>query len=178
MTYTPPSFPGHVWDGDTPSPWRHGIQDFRQPDPYDWDKITSEMIATQTEVKRILDEGTVNVRVGFFICPSLVGDYSVTGLGFKPKCVEFFVSKSPGGQTHFCCSTGMADEFGNQNSMTWAGIAVNCYRGDSSVDKAIHTTNVNAIAVEAGLVSMDSDGFTVNFTVANPVFIIRWKAIG
>ena len=87
--------------------------------------------------------------------------------------MTLYVSKAPGTLKHFCYSMGLMDEFGNQNSMTWAE-----KRGDSSVDRAIYTTDEKKIIVEAGYVSMDDDGFTVDFLIVNSFFIIRWDAIG
>ena len=118
------------------------------------------------------------VQVGVFTCPETVGNYSVTGLGFQPKCVEFWVSKGPGLQTHFCCCQGMADANGNQNCMTWAGVWSNIFKGDSRVDLCMYTINSSGNSQVTATVSMDADGFTVNFTAVNSAFIIRWKAIG
>jgi len=71
---------------------------------------------------------------------------------------------------------GSMDEFGNQNSMTWA--AKKRFRGNSSVDKAIYTTDEKKIIIEASYVSMDDDGFTVDFSIVDSLFIIRWDTIG
>ena len=119
------------------------------------------------------------VHVGVFTCPATTGNYSVTGLGFRPKSVKFWVSKGPGLQTHFCCCQGMMDATGNQNSMTWAGVWSNIFKGDSRVDLCMYTINsAGTSQVTGAFVSMDADGFTVNFTVVNTAFIIRWEAIG
>lgn len=181
--YENTQFPAKVWDGDTINPWRRGRSDNIDPRAKDWDRIVAEVIATQETLKSLMEGGSdsgtpLQIKVGAFQCPDVPGIIPISGVGFKPKCVEFHVSKSPGTQLHFCCGVGMMDAYGNQNSMTWAGIAKNCYRGNSSVDKVISTTNVNTITVEAGYVSMDDDGFTIDFTIVNSVFIIRWKAIG
>lgn len=205
MAYTPPVFPARVWDGDTPSPWRHGIQDFKQPDPHDWDKIVAEVIATQTEVKRILDEGgaagptgpegpagdpgppgpagatgatgpagsgVVNARVGFFACPGSIGNYSVTGLGFKPQRVTFGAVKP--GLGSCLCALGRMDSVGNQDCMTWTQ-----GKSDSSHAFAIYVVaNSGTTLVAAAYVSMDDDGFTLNFTIVDSEFDIQWDAIG
>jgi len=123
--------------------------------------------------------GSVQVKIGWFTCPGSLGNYSVTGLGFRPKSVKFWVSKAPGLQTHFCNCQGMMDEFGNQNSMTWAGVWSNMFKGDSRIDTCMYTINSSgASQVTGSYVSMDSDGFTVAFTIVNTAFIIRWEAIG
>jgi hypothetical protein len=121
----------------------------------------------------------LHVRVGQFTCPANTGTYSVAGLGFQPKSVKFWVSKGPGLQTHFCECQGMMDDAGNQNSMTWAGVWSNIFKGDSRTDLVMYTINSSGSSqVTASYVSMDSGGFTVNFTVVNTAFIVRWEAIG
>jgi hypothetical protein len=118
-------------------------------------------------------------QVGVFTCPATIGNYSVTGLGFKPKSVAFFVSKAPGLQTHFCCCQGVMDQAGNQCSMTWAGVWSNTFKGDSRQDKCIYTINSSGISqVTASYVSMDDDGFTLDFLAVNPVFNVQWLATG
>lgn len=185
--YTKPQFPGQIWDGDTNNPWRDGRGDSVTPDSKDWDRVVAEMIATQQVVKNLMEVGgggnNPNVKIGWFLCPDTTGIYQVTDVGFKPKRVTFYVSEAPGAQKRsgaqkrFCCSTGLMDEFGNQSSMTWAGDKKRT-RGDSSVNRAIHTANVKKIIVEASYVSMDDDGFTVDFLIVNSLFIVRWDAIG
>jgi len=178
--YTKPTFPDVIWDGLSSNTWRQSRADHLDPNPDDWDQIVSEMLEVQRvviELQNTVASGTMKVKVGYFPCPAAPGLYPVTGIGFRPKLVRFNVSKAPGPLTHFCCGVGVMDEHGNQNSITWAGIFNNCYHGNSSVEKAISTTNVNAITVEAGFVSMDDDGFTVDFTIVNPAFNVQWEAI-
>lgn len=63
--------------------------------------------------------------------------------------------------------------------MTWAGVWSNIFKGDSRVDLCMYTINSSGNSqVTGAFVSMDADGFTVNFTVVNNLFIIRWEAIG
>lgn len=122
---------------------------------------------------------SVNARIGWFTCPAVAGHYSVTGLGFKPKIVRFWVSKAPGLQTHFCCCQGLMDDQGNQNSMTWAGVFSNIFKGDSRTNLCMYTINSAGVSqVTGSYVSMDDDGFTVDFTAINPLYIVRWEAVG
>ncbi len=120
------------------------------------------------------------VKVGYFINPATTGLYSVTGLSFKPKEIEFFISKNDGLQTWFCEGHGFADSFLNQNCSAWTGNYSNTFRGDMKIDRCLYAFNASGvIQVNASLVSVDDDGFTLNFTVAgNTAFSIRWKAIG
>ncbi len=178
--YTRPQFPNQVWDGDTESPWRTGQADIKAPDSFDWDRVVAEVIATQEVVKNLSQGGLAGfVKIGWFACPSSLGVYHVTGVGFKPKRVSFFVSKGPGLQTHFCCCQGAMDIAGNQHCMTWAGVWSNIFKGDSRRDKCMYTINSSGVSqVTASFVSMDDDGFTLNFENANSLFDIHWEAIG
>ncbi len=151
------------------------------PNTLDWDRIVQEVIATQREVADLRSGLTalIAIRIGCFVCPAVVGHYSVSGFGFKPKAVKFWVSKGPGLQTHFCCCQGMMDAYGNQNSMTWAGVWSNIFKGDSRNDLCMYTINSSGISQVTGqYVSMDTGGFTLNFIAVNPAFIVRWEAIG
>jgi len=124
------------------------------------------------------DAGPTHGRVGWFRNPISVGNYSVIGLGFRPKVIEFFVSKNDGMNTWFCECHGFADDQGNQNVSGWTGNFSNRFLGDMKTDRCIYAFNATPVVqVQATLVSMDADGFTLNFTVAgNTAFSIRWKA--
>jgi hypothetical protein len=119
----------------------------------------------------------LEARVGYFTCPDSTGIHQVTGLGFKPQRVQFFVTKGSGLQNHFCCCHGMMDENGNQNCLTWAGVWSNIFKGDSKRDLVIYTINSSGNSqVTASFVSMDDDGFTLDFSVVNTAFDIQWTA--
>ena len=116
-------------------------------------------------------------RCGFFVCPSVTGNYSITGLGFKPRVIEFIGHKNDGMQTWFMQSSGFADINGNQNVSSFCGNYSNTFRGDAKQDRCIYLFNASgAIQVMATLVSIDTDGFTLNFTNVNTLFAIRWMA--
>ena len=116
-------------------------------------------------------------RCGFFVCPSVTGNYSITGLGFKPRVIEFIGHKNDGMQTWFMQSSGFADINGNQNVSFFCGNYSNTFRGDAKQDRCIYLFNASgAIQVMATLVSIDTDGFTLNFTNVNTLFAIRWMA--
>jgi hypothetical protein len=120
--------------------------------------------------------GSCRGRVGYF-ATSTLGHYSITGLGFRPTVIEFFVSKNDGLATWFCECHGFADDAGNQNVSAWTGNYSNTFRGDMKVDRCLYAFNAaGVIQVMATLVSMDADGFTLNFTNYNPAFTVRWKA--
>lgn len=120
--------------------------------------------------------GPARGRVGHF-ATSTLGHYSVTGVGFRPVVLEFFVSKNDGLSTWFCECHGFADNAGNQNASGWTGNYSNTFRGDMKVDRCLYAFNAaGALQVNATLVSMDADGFTLNFTNFNPAYTVRWKA--
>jgi hypothetical protein len=127
-----------------------------------------------------MSQSIVNkTKVGYFYSPSVTGNYSVIGLGFKPKSVEFIGHKTDGLNTWFFLSQGFADDQGHQNVSTLAGNYSNLFLGDSKFDRCIYIINTaRNIQVMATLVSMNNDGFTLNFTYVNPIFAIRWLAIG
>jgi hypothetical protein len=121
----------------------------------------------------------IHAKVGHFTSPSATGNLSVTGLGFRPKVIEFVGCKNDGMQTWFFLSSGFADDARNQNVSILAGNFSNLFLGDCKLDRCIYLVNTaRNIQVMATLVSMDEDGFTLNFTAVNPAFVIRWKAIG
>lgn len=114
-------------------------------------------------------------RVGAFICPTNVGHYSVTGLGMKPKAVEFFIAGGSGYNAWFTNCSGFADDAGYQNVSIWTQKGY----GQAETDKCLRIFNsLVQDQLTATLVSMDLDGFTLNFTVVNSGLTIRWKASG
>lgn len=128
---------------------------------------------------QIVALGVVNAKVGSFYSPAVTGNYSVTGIGFRPKAVEFVGHKTDGLNTWFFHSQGFADDAGHQNVSTLAGNYSNLFLGDSKFDRCIYLINTaRNIQVMATWVSMDASGFTLNFTYVNPIFAIRWSAVG
>jgi hypothetical protein len=130
------------------------------------------VITTATD---LLNNGTVKAKVGVFTGPVATGNFSVTGLGFKPKTIEFFVSGGPTYQSWFTNCNGFADGLGNQNVSIWT---MKGY-GQTDVTKCIRI--YNSLLVDqlcATLVSMDDGGFTLNFTATTNQTTVRYKAIG
>jgi hypothetical protein len=166
------SFPEGIWDGVSGT--RATPLTRRAPDAYDYDRIIREVQATQ---RKILEDSINYVKTGWFSCPASIGNHSVIGLGFKPKCVALFTCKEPGIGNFVCCQ-GVMDYFGNQHSMTWAASSTNI-KGNSSRTLAIYSVNASGVVkVSADYISMDGDGFTLNFTVVDVDFDIHWDAIG
>jgi len=123
----------------------------------------------------------INAQIGYFVCPSIIGNYSVTGLWFKPKVIEFFICKNVGLEMRIVEAHGFADAKGNQNVSTWSAIPMSNVGiwADEKFNVCLYCINTSGATQLLGtLVSMDNDGFTVNFTVVNNQVNIRWKAIG
>lgn len=124
-------------------------------------------------------------KVGTFTCPSSTGNNSVTGVGFTPKIVRFTVVPTSGSTTNSLSNQGSMDAAGNQ----WA-IANASRHGVSESDtsaldttKCLKSTSQSAgaaygVDIVAAYVSMDSDGFTMNFTTTSNSYSVMWEAIG
>ena len=131
------------------------------------------------EFAQIAIDFRTHSKIGYFASPSIVGNFSVIGLGFKPKSIHFVGHKNDGMNTWFMQSNGFADDCLNQNVSSFCGNYSNTFKGDAKQDRCIYLFNASgAIQVMATLVSMDIDGFTLNFTNVNSIFGIRWNAIG
>ena len=66
------------------------------------------------------------------------------------------------------------DALGNQYCITW-----NTAKGDSRRDMVVYLINAQGNAViTATFVSMDDDGFTLNFSVVDSMYDLYWDAIG
>jgi hypothetical protein len=121
------------------------------------------------------EEG-IKVKIGSFTCPGSTGNYSVTGVGFKPRCVEFMAGYASENLAYF--SRGWMDYNGNQGALTTA------IQATTHLSAGGHTQSycIKHIQVEtsnlilATYVSMDSDGFTINFTNVTTAFTLMWKA--
>lgn len=109
--------------------------------------------------------------VGSFTTPSSTGNFSVTGVGFKPKAILFWGNPATAdgnltGVTAFTFFIGSATSSSNRfaiamnNDGTWGTEQVN--------DSCIFLLNSgNGLINQADFVSMDSDGFTTNFSAVS-----------
>ena len=53
MGHVNPSYPSRVWDGDTANPSRKGVMGDCDPNAQDWDRVRTEVVATQTKVNEV-----------------------------------------------------------------------------------------------------------------------------
>lgn len=111
-------------------------------------------------------------KVGNFSAGASNGNFSVTGVGFKPKMVEFeWVSSSSNG----LIGSGGMDEDGNQ----WARstyVQGNAQNTEAATNRCFITTGSTGINRAAEFVSMDTDGFTINFLQSVSNTDIGYKA--
>jgi hypothetical protein len=125
--------------------------------------------------------------VGSFTVPAATGNKATTGVGFQPKVVFFWGN----GQTSDAAVAGspslMAPHWGIGISSTSRvamfeaddGVTGNPTGTDATkcIKRALGATPTVTFA--ADLVSLDSDGFTVNFTTANATaFVVNYLAWG
>jgi hypothetical protein len=141
-------------------------------------------LSEKADVGHLHDErywGAGNFANGTFQCPASTGNFSVSGVGFRPGRVEFTMSLAS--TDYIASGQGVMDA----NSVGWAMSQI--YRrstalGTSDVVLAatggvcIQMRNEAGSAnyVRATFVSMDANGFTVNFSAVNTGFFIGWRA--
>ena len=104
------------------------------------------------------------------------GNQSITGVGFKPMGVIHIHANSgltgtaPSNDANGGMGFGVMDSAGNQWATSTFSTSTNpsdSQRGQQT-DATIYTfTNALGVAKEAKFVSMDSDGFTLNYSTAN-----------
>lgn len=117
------------------------------------------------------------VKLGSFACPGTIGNYSVTGIPFKPRLVEFQAGR-PSTPSSFAMGIGRMDYEGNQHTISWCGMD-DVQKGKMSDVRCIQVIDLdNSYAIIGIYVSMNDDGFTINFTDVDTDFLIFWKATG
>src|SRR6266436_1963155 len=120
-------------------------------------------------------------KTGSLALNTSTGNQAVTGVGFQPKVVLFYLT----------FETADTDDFGSSGSISFGiGVsstsraAISRAQGSASATrtsdtKCLSSTNTAGTLFEADLVSLDSDGFTINITTAPPsAFILNYIALG
>lgn len=129
---------------------------------------------------------SIRVNIGSFTQPAITGSQQITGLGFKPSLIMFFGNRltADGEGAHATFCTGMVS----------AGLARRAYGGDcydgivgttksyswSSADGVFQLIDANTatLLAKVDVTSLDSDGFTINWTTSDGVArIISYVAI-
>jgi hypothetical protein len=106
---------------------------------------------------------------GTFDCPASIGNYSVTGLSFRPEAVIFLTVFGTilGGEGTFLNDVGAMDSSGNEfaianYSQNTRSTFSNTSRYSTASKCFVSIENVGVL-MDASFVSMNSDGFTINF---------------
>jgi hypothetical protein len=109
-----------------------------------------------------------DVKAGSFTAASSTGNQGVTGVGFQPDCLILFGGIG-GGTTAILC-VGAATSSSAQWSVSVAdqnGQGTMNTRRRQRTDRIYHTMfSADTPLHEGALVSMDSDGFTINWSIA------------
>ena len=121
------------------------------------------------------DSNNIVSKVGSFNGPSGTGNYSVTGLGFVPALVMFTTGYATG--SYVINGQGAMDANGNQWAHAVNTNLTNAATVPSTTACIFLITNGGATAVAAAYVSMDADGFTVNFSATDTNARIGWVAV-
>lgn len=119
---------------------------------------------------------SLNSKVGSFTVPSSTGNRAITGIGFQPTAIIFWgvPLTAAGIAAEACFFIGFTDGTPSSNVLTI--FSANNNSGSSS-GRTIDTTGLNlciwanngSTLYRAKIVSLDADGFTLNFTTANAI---------
>lgn len=127
----------------------------------------------------------VLVKVGSFTPSAGTGNKSVTGVGFKGKMVRFHVPVTGGSGS--ATWGGIATGAATSSAARWATYTVTGYdnrvtgkNASTSLCLEVPTSGTSGTSdvYTADFVSMDSDGFTINCTLATTVPTIYYEVIG
>lgn len=112
-------------------------------------------------------------KIGTFQATSGTGNQSVTGIGFKPRLVEFIWNNPSTGTLAYAQGSMTAN--GEQSALAWSFDASNRALASSTSACIITVTHTNSVNRTFTFVSMDSDGFTINkvATSGTPTFIYK-----
>ncbi len=115
----------------------------------------------------------MNVKAGSFTTNTATGNQAVTGLGFLPKLILFFSAAATAEDSG---QSDLNPFFGAAKSSTkrWCASAhdddtlatANTCKGFRSNKCIVSAQPTDTTLMEADFVSMDSDGFTINWTTA------------
>ncbi|WP_298585119.1 hypothetical protein [uncultured Kocuria sp.] len=109
---------------------------------------------------------------------SSTGNKSITGLGFKPKLVKFYL-ESAGSTSGARAMSGAMDAAGSQHVETTAvGASGYSQQGTSTACMGWINAGSTTFSMRANAVSCDSDGFTIDVVSANGTFQVAYEAYG
>jgi hypothetical protein len=123
--------------------------------------------------------------VGSFTANTGTGNQSITGVGFQPKALLFFMNSktSDGSEATAQRCFGMAVSSTSRAAI--AGVSLDNNATVPNADRRHDDTKClslidasQVVIFAADLVSMDADGFTVNITTAATAHIVNFIALG
>ncbi len=132
-------------------------------------------IIGEVDIDYIVDPSGMLVKYGSFSKPNATtGNQVVTGVGFQPKVVIFFGNSKTGDGSHAGARMyfGAMDSAGHQATM---GMQSSDAAANSASDKRWSNTHAitniidgtPTVSGEAAYVSMDADGFTINWNTCD-----------
>jgi hypothetical protein len=123
-------------------------------------------------------------KVGTFDCPASTGNSAVAGVGVQPQAVIFFCNTrtSDGSSPNLLTSIGFATDSTHRfaiGAQSDDNVGTSNTRRSVANDKCINlgTNNAGTTGLVADLVSMDSDGFTLNWSVVTSGADIHYLAL-
>ena len=126
----------------------------------------------------------LQVKVGTFTAKTSTGTQAVTGVGFRPKALIVYATLQTGTgfAAHDRALFGFSDGRSNR-CVAWASddavATSNCGRLLDVNLVAALTDGTPTTGVKASVVSFDSDGFTLNYSVgAGSAWVIHYVALG
>lgn len=145
----------------------YGAKRYQYPDS---PQLNSEIENIYLEMQR-----GIRVNVGSFACPTETGNYSVTGVGFKPRVVTFISGKDSVSRAQM--GHGWMDYNGNSFSVT-IGSQDDEQQTEVSATYCIYEKSYAGVdVIKAKFVSMDNDGFTLEFVTVGTDYLIGYKTV-
>lgn len=121
---------------------------------------------------------TLSAYVGSLACPAATGNQSVTGLGFQPKLVLFYtINRTTDGTDTIgpYAAYGAAVSSTNRFALGSDDITGSAWQ---TASKCVTMQNAGTITYQADFVSMDSGGFTINWSTVSSGVIVQYLALG
>lgn len=150
---------------------------------FDSDGFTLDWLATDGTARKInylaLGGSDLSVAVGSFAGKGSTGTLAVTGVGFKPDALILFGTRgSAGTDAHMSMGFANADDEFSVSGCSEDAVGTSDTR--SQLDNYIWQNVSDAsdsIIVTASLSSLDSDGFTLNYSAASGTHDIYYIAL-
>lgn len=118
-------------------------------------------------------------KVGTLSCPGSTGNQAITGVGFQPKAVLFWGNKrtsAGSSSSQFQFYVGMAT---SSTSRACAAMSNGAFRTDNRNTSCVYLVDDGGSTVlTADFVSMDSDGFTINWSTVSSGVQVNYLALG